>query len=59
MVAAAGGWVDFEIELGVISIAVEGDSVLADDVSEGEHIDGEQGGAEYGSLGDTAGDIGY
>ena len=30
--------------------------MLTDDVTEGEHIEGEQSGTEYRSLGDTAGD---
>ena len=30
--------------------------MLADDVSKWEHVEGEKGGAEKGSLGDTTGD---
>lgn len=35
-----------DIELSIISIAVEGNSMPAYDVAQGKHINGEKGGAE-------------
>ncbi|XP_010774673.1 TBC1 domain family member 22B-like, partial [Notothenia coriiceps] len=44
-----GGWSTAEIDLGIISIAVEVDSMMAHDLAEGEHINGEQEGAKCDS----------
>ncbi|XP_033977990.1 agmatinase, mitochondrial-like [Trematomus bernacchii] len=36
-----GGWSSAEIDLGIISVAVEVESMMADDLTEGEHVNGE------------------
>ncbi|XP_029938454.1 mucin-5AC-like [Salarias fasciatus] len=47
---------DLEVELCVVSIAIEVNSMLAGDTSEGKHVDGEEDGAEHQALGDPTGD---
>ena len=39
--------------MGIISVAVEIESVMADDLTEGEHVNGEQEGAKHRALGYT------
>ncbi|XDV53579.1 hypothetical protein PO909_022050 [Leuciscus waleckii] len=46
------------VELGIIGVAVKMESMVADDLTEGKHVDGEEEGAEHGTLGDTMGDRG-
>ncbi|KAG7482463.1 hypothetical protein JOB18_021694 [Solea senegalensis] len=41
-----GRWVDFEVELSVISIAMERYSMPADDTAKGKHVHSEKGGAK-------------
>lgn len=44
--------------MGVISVAVKMESVAANDMTEGKHIDCEEKGAEHRTLGNTMGDGG-
>lgn len=44
--------------MGVVSIAVKLETMVADDVSKGKHIEDEKEGAKHRSLGDTLGDVG-
>ena len=37
-----GGWSGAEIQLGIISVTVEIESMMSDDLAEGEHVNGEQ-----------------
>ncbi|XDV46572.1 hypothetical protein PO909_014447 [Leuciscus waleckii] len=46
------------VELGIIGVAVKMESMVADDLTEGKHVDGEEEGPEHGTLGDTMGDRG-
>ena len=48
-----GGWSSSEIDLGIISIAVEVESMMADDLAEEGHVNVEQEGAKHRALGDT------
>lgn len=45
-----------KVELCVVSIAMEINSMPADDTTQGEHVNGEEGWTEYGGLGDPTGD---
>lgn len=47
-----------KVDLGIICVAVKMESMVADDLTEGKHVDGEEEGAENGTLGDAMGDRG-
>ena len=47
-----------DVELRVIGITVEEETMAADDVTEGEHIDEEEYWTKYGALGDSVRDRG-
>lgn len=47
-----GGGGDIEVKLCVVSIAMELYSMPADDMTKGEHVDGEEGWTEHRALGD-------
>ncbi len=51
----SGGGSDLEVELCVVSIAMELYSMPADDTTKGEHVDGEEGWTEHRALGDPTG----
>ena len=53
-----GGWSGAEIQLGIISVTVEIESMMSDDLAEGEHVNGEQEGAKHRALGYTVVDWG-
>lgn len=55
-VGGGAGRSHFNVKLCVVSIAMEVDPMPADDTTKGEHVDGEQGRAEHGALGDPTGD---
>ena len=46
-----------QVELGVISIAMVGYPMLADDPAQGKQIESEKGGAQHRALGDTTDDF--
>ena len=39
-------WIEGEVELGVVSVAVERDIVFLDNLAEGKHVDGEENGTQ-------------
>lgn len=44
--------------MGIISIAVKLETMTADDVTKGKHVEDEEEGAQHRTLGDTLGDEG-
>lgn len=45
-----------DVQLSVVSVTVEVEFMMANDLTEGEHVDIEEKGALYGALRDTMGD---
>ena len=52
------GWCGADIELSVIGVAMEIESMMANDLTKGEHVDGEEDGAEDRALRHTLVDWG-
>ena len=56
-----GDWGDGlagEVELGVVGIAVEIETMTTDDLAKGKDVNDEEEGTKHGTLGDTVGDWG-
>lgn len=53
-----GGWFGGEVKLCVVGVGVKTEAVAADDLTEGEHVNGEQDWAKYRTLGDALVDWG-